>query len=72
MEKAKRYWIGDIRSDDDLGLPIINAFIDGATTFGPWAIMSPASHKRYGKGLGAGRGQRYEKQPDGRWMKVND
>lgn len=70
MEKTKRYWHGDIKSTDDLGLPIDNVFIDGATTMGPWAIMSPVSHKRYGRGLGVGVGQRYEKQPDGKWLKT--
>jgi hypothetical protein len=65
-----RFWHGQIRSEDDFDQPIMNKFIDGATTFGPWAIMSPSSFKRYGKGLGTGLGQAYEKQKDGRWLKI--
>ena len=71
-EQPRRYWNGDIRPTDDLGVPITTTFFDGATVFGPWAIMAPSTHKRIGKGEGIGRGQRYEKQSDGRWMKVNN
>jgi hypothetical protein len=70
-EKPKcKYWHGPVKSVDDLGHPISDTFIDGATTFGPWAIMSPSTHRQYGKGLGLGRGQKYEKQADGMWLKV--
>jgi hypothetical protein len=69
-ERPKRYWAGSIGPIDDWGVPITTAFIDGATIFGPWAIMTPSSHKKYGKGLGMGRGQRFEKQNDGRWLRV--
>jgi hypothetical protein len=66
-----KYWIGDVGSKDDFGQPITNEFIDGKTKMGPWATMSPASWKRYGIGaLGTGFGQRYKKQDDGRWLKV--
>lgn len=55
---------------DNFDQPIKHVFIDGATRFGPWAIMTPASHLKYGVGLGVGRGQKYIKQVDGRWHKV--
>jgi hypothetical protein len=68
---TKRYWIGGtIGPKDDFGAPIIDEFIDGKTRQGPWAIMAPASYRVLGKGVGMGRGQRYKKQEDGRWLKV--
>jgi hypothetical protein len=67
----KRYWMGDnINQKDDFGRPITDEFIDGKTRLGPWAIMSPTTHRIQGMGLGMGRGQRYRKQEDGRWIKV--
>jgi hypothetical protein len=65
-----RYWTGPVGEKDDFGAPITDEFIDGATLQGPWAIMAPSTWKRHGRGLGSGRGQRYEKQTDGRWLKV--
>jgi len=65
-----RYWSGTVNSEDAFGEPITNEFVDGATVMGPWAMMSPASFKRMGRGVGTGKGQRYKKQEDGRWLKV--
>lgn len=45
-------------------------FIDGKTQFGPWAMMCPECHTAYGCGLGLGLGQKYTRQPDGSWLKV--
>lgn len=70
MTKAKRYWTGRVADCDDFGDPVTDTFIDGATVFGPWAIMSPKSHRANGRGLGTGRGQKYKRQDDGRWLKV--
>ncbi len=67
---SKVYWQGVVKQADDFNKTIIACFIDGKTIQGPWAIMSPASHEAYGVGLGLGRGQRYEVQTDGRWLKV--
>lgn len=36
------------------------AFVDGRTTFGPWALMCTYCHTLYGVGLGTGFGQVYE------------
>ena len=56
---------------DDFREPITTAFIDGRTKYGPWAIMTPLSWGQHGIGrLGTGFGQRYEKQADGQWLKV--
>lgn len=72
------FWSGSIgptdhtgRLFDDFLEPIEDEFIDGKTKMGPWANMSPASFAKYGIGrLGTGHGQRYKKQADGRWLKV--
>lgn len=69
----QKFWAGTIAPLDDFQYPIDKEFIDGRCREGggPWAIMSPESWKRHGCGrLGTGYGQRYEKQDDGRWLKV--
>ena len=33
------------------------AAVDGATVYGPWALMCGAHHAFFGQGLGLGRGQ---------------
>lgn len=78
MSDVKIYWSGDVgyKSStglrDDFGYLITNSFVDGKTIHGPWGIMaSGQSFAINGCGrLGTGYGQRYEKQKDGRWMKV--
>lgn len=69
-----RYWLGvDPTNCDTCGGHLLLAFIDGATTRGPWAIMCPSCWRNgpgLGYPLGEGRGQKYRKQPDGRWLKV--
>ena len=80
-EKKKKYWLGSEITECNLckrklgpmeGEGIL--FIDGRTTFGPWAIMCLSCHDYYGVGLGVGRGQAYELQRDGedkgRWLKI--
>jgi len=64
--------MGDsIGPKDDFGNAIIDEFIDGKTKEGPWAIMSIDSWRLYSRGqLGQGWGQRYKKQKDGKWLKV--
>ena len=65
-----RKWIGDVPSHSDFGGAIIDEFIDGRTTLGPAAFMTPAEFKIYGRGLGTGFGQRYKKNEKGEWIKV--
>jgi hypothetical protein len=36
-----------------------NAFVDGKTAFGPWAMMCLGCHRDHGGQLGAGHGQKY-------------
>jgi hypothetical protein len=65
------YWIGGVPTYCDCcGIGIHSVFVDGATARGSWANLHPACHERIGRGLGAGRGQRYEKQIDGRWLRM--
>ncbi len=68
---TNRYWMGDVGADDDFNEPIDDTFYDGATIMGPWGIMTPRSWRRVGCGrVGLGFAQKYEKQDDGRWLKV--
>ena len=67
------YWCGTMSKVDDFGDEIADEFIDGKTRMGPWANMTPNSwYENGGTGgkLGTGLGQRYKKQPDGKWLKV--
>jgi hypothetical protein len=65
------YWSGVIGPNDDFGRPIHDIFYDGKTHYGPWAIMNPSSWLREGVGrTGTGFAQKYQKQNDGQWMKV--
>lgn len=67
----EKCWIGPVPEADDFGQKIVDVFVDGKTVYGPWATMTPASwlHRGIGR-LGQGLGQRYQKQTDGRWLKV--
>ena len=57
-----RRWLGPIPACDFCGQPGSQAgFIDGATQGGPWASMCPRCHAAHGVGLGAGRGQEYDR-----------
>lgn len=67
-----RYWVGDVGQYDDFGRVIEDEFIDAPTIQGPWATMTPKSWRQNGADvkLGTGHGQRYKKQTDGKWLKV--
>lgn len=73
----KTYWLSPVGERDDFNMPIDHEvggiIIDGKTVMGPWALMSPSAFRAYGTGrLGLGLGQKYEKQADGKWLKVED
>lgn len=69
--KTKRYWMSPLGNTDDFGVLYDNEMIDGRTKFGPWANMTPESFRKNGVGqFGTGYGQRYVKQTDGKWLKV--
>ena len=68
---ADRYWGGDAPAQCDICQDkILSEFVDGKTQQGPWANMCRCCHKEHGCGLGTGKGQKYQKQNDGRWLKV--
>lgn len=68
----KVFWLSHVGANDDFGQPITDEFIDAPTKMGPWAMMSPVSWNMFGRSvlLGTGLGQRYKKQANGAWLKV--
>lgn len=67
------YWLSAVKQFDDFDDEIADEFIDGVTTLGPWAIMTPQSWATHSANAGKcepGFGQRYKKQSDGKWLKV--
>jgi len=71
MAKKIVKWSGHAPDRCDLcRVPIQNTFVDGKTNMGPWASMCPDCHDAHGVGLGTGMGQKYQKQPNGEWIKV--
>jgi hypothetical protein len=81
-EPTKIYWLGSHKCDFAEGhapfpcqhaLPSVQELeflVDGKTKMGPWATMCQPCHKSFGIGLGTGKGQMYERQEDGRFLKV--
>lgn len=68
----EKVWSGSKISKCDLCYDAIeNEFIDGHLRLGgPWGIFCPRCFAIGGVGFGTGRGQRYMKQDDGRFLKV--
>lgn len=67
----QKFWAGGTPEVDDFGFDIKDEFIDGKTKTRSWAIMSPKAWEDFGCGqFGTGYAQRYKKQPDGKWLKV--
>lgn len=65
------YWLSPVGATDDFDNPIEDVIIDGKTKYGPWALMSPKSYEEHGIGrLGLGFGQKYKKQANGKWLKI--
>jgi hypothetical protein len=65
------YWLSPLGYRDDFGAQYDNIMIDGKTRIGPWANMTQESWRCHGVGcLGTGYGQKYQKQTDGSWLKI--
>lgn len=66
------YWKGSDPVHCDLcQRPLGNSFIDGAVKpQGSWAILDLKCHRIHGVGLGTGKGQLFQRQADGRWLKT--
>ena len=63
-------WASAVPKKDNFNQLIKDEFIDGKTHYGPWAIMTPASHRTHGVGIGLGKGQKYRKDASGVFVKV--
>ena len=58
--KQKKFWYGSAPVYCEIcGRKLTTTFVDGATQYGPWAKMCPTCHLTVGRGLGLGRGQKY-------------
>ena len=72
----QKFWMGDdpdVCGDAKCDIChhiVTDVFVDGVTKMGPWAIMCESCHSNNGLPLGTGRGQKYVRQPDKRWLKV--
>ena len=76
MEKQKVYWVGDVDDCDGCQRPLKDqhSISDIRSNRGSWGLFcdqcvpfwSANPYDHYGLGLG----QRYVKQADGRWLKV--
>ena len=66
-----KYWLSSLDIEDDFGDRYDTVMIDGRTKKGPWANMTQRSWAKHGVDrFGTGFGQRYEKQANGKWLKV--
>lgn len=63
-------WLSPVRNCDLCHTSIRVTFVDGKTRGGPWALMCIACFSYHGVGLGTGHGQRYKKDGQGEFIKV--
>jgi hypothetical protein len=72
LRELEVYWTGDVPQKDDFGITISDEFVDGRMRDRTqWAMFAPQSWRAMGVGaLGTGFGQKYRKQRNGRWLKV--
>ena len=54
---------GEVKGTPQLTIP-------GGATVGEWAYMCAACFSNHGVGVAWGRGQLYERSPDGKWLMV--
>jgi len=71
INEGEQYWLSPVSDKDDFGDTIEDVIIDDKTKHGPWALMTPASFDENGIKLGLGWGQKYQKQEDGKWLKID-
>lgn len=64
------YWLSAVSDCEICNRPLTKEMVDGKTNWGPWALMCVPCHNNHGGRLGLGIGQKYEKQPGGRWLKI--
>lgn len=63
------YWNGNVKNCDICGGDFKSTMYDASTRHG-WGNLCHYCFTIHGKGLGTGLGQKYQKQPDNRWLKV--
>lgn len=61
------FWCGEVVKCDLCKAAFDTVMYDSNTRYG-WGNVCQPCFKEHGRGLGIGLGQRYEKQPDGRWL----
>jgi hypothetical protein len=60
-DTGKKKWMGSSCKCDFCGKDPKKFFVDGRTTFGPWALMCEKCYPSHGTGqLGLGYGQKYD------------
>lgn len=65
------YWMGEIPTACPIcGAKMHHKMVDARLRQGSWATIDLKCHAEHGVGTGVGKGQVYEKQPDGRWLKI--
>ena len=65
-----KFWCGEPDPCDFCCRPFTTRFTDGRTSSGQWGNACVPCAARQGMSLGMGRGQQYDKQEDGRWLKT--
>lgn len=70
-QHTKVYWRGSdpVKCEAD-GTMLKERFYDAADRFGRWGMLCDACFLKVGVGLGVGKGQKFERQTDGRWLKT--
>ena len=66
----KVVWFGDITVCDFCKGPFRGDVMYDANLGGPWGNVCQRCFDMHGCRLGTGFGQKYEKQKDGKWLKV--
>ena len=65
-----KYWIGEITSCDLCHGPFRGDVMYDANVGGPWGNICQRCFDMNGCNLGIGRGQKYQKNSNGRWKKI--
>lgn len=68
--KKPIFWHVPVGKCDLCDTPLHDVMYDSNTRHG-WGNVCGECFENYGQGLGTGRGQRYEKQTNGRWLKTD-
>jgi hypothetical protein len=68
---VETHWLGQSPTRCEIcKRSIEETFVDAATLQGPWMVLCLRCHECHGRGFGPQRGQLYERQPDGQWLKL--